>query len=51
MAEAEDSDDDIPLFPSLPDPDDEPRFPGPTTQSCSSRPTSGGDDGSTHHRQ
>ena len=29
MAEAEDSDDDIPLFPRLPDPDDEPLFPGP----------------------
>ena len=28
MAEAEDSDDDIPLFPRLPDPDDEPLFPG-----------------------
>ena len=29
MAEAEDPDDDIPLFPRLPDPDDEPLFPGP----------------------
>ena len=28
-AEVEDSDDDIPLFPRLPDPDDEPLFPGP----------------------